>query len=239
MMKWILAVLVLVNIGVGLWISGYVPPPEAVEAPRATVHAEKMRLLTERGVALKPRPKPPEPILETEAGSATPLLACYRAGPFAELESVVQAGKRLEERQVAYMRREESRQAVTGYRVYLPPFPSRQAAEARRKELTRLGFKDHALIQDGGRYAISLGLYTIEANARDHLKQLAVKGIVAKLDPIQQRRTAYWLELTGADLFDVLQDFDWREPGVSLSEFTCPATVAPMPTDETPPADAP
>jgi hypothetical protein len=224
MIRWVFALLLLANVALALWIyghSGAGAPPD--EAPRPALHAERLKLLAEPGVKLVPRPKPPAPAAAAAPEPVATTRACYRAGPYAELEAAVAAGRRLEERGVPAMRRDETRPTVTGYRVYLPPFPSRAAAEARRAELTRLGFRDHALIQQDGRYAISLGLYSIEANASAHVKRLRAKGINPVLAPIQQARTAYWLELAGDNLFEVLAGFDWGGAGVGLSEYSCPA----------------
>lgn len=230
MLKWLFAALLILNVGVALWVYSYgdrsaVPEPE----PRIPVRAETMKLVTEAGVALKPRPRPPEPKPQLPSEAAPPLAACYRAGPFSELEQVLAAARQLEERGVPSMRREETRPTVTGYRVYLPPFPTRQAAEARRKELTRLGFRDHALIQEDGRYAVALGFYSVHANASKQLRRLEAKGVRARIEPVQQSRTAYWLELTGANLFETLKDFSWGTSGVSLSEYNCPAPAGDAP----------
>jgi hypothetical protein len=230
MLKWLLAALLILNVGVALWIYSYgdrsaVPAPE----PRVPVRADSMKLASEAGVALKARPRPPEPkpLLPTEP--TPPLAACYRAGPFSELEQVLAAARQLEERGVPSMRREETRPTVTGYRVYLPPFPTRQAAEAKRKELTRLGIRDHALIQEDGRYAVALGFYSVQANASKQQRRLEAKGVRAKLEPVQLSRTAYGLELTGSNLFDSLKDFSWGASGVSLSEYNCPVPAADLP----------
>src|SRR3989338_9862331 len=90
----------------------------------------------------------------------------------------------------------EGGELVSVSRVFLPPFPSKAAAERRRKELTNLGFKDHALIQeDKMRNAISLGLFSVEANARAHVKRIGSKGDQAKHEPRHKASTSYWLEI--------------------------------------------
>lgn len=226
MLKWLFAGLVILNVGVALWVYSYgggsaVPEPEA----RVPVRADSMKLTSESGVALKPRPKRPEPKPLPPAEPPVSLVACYRAGPFSELEQVLAAARQLEERGIGSMRREETRPTVTGYRVYLPPFPTRQAAETKRKELTRLGFRDHALILENGKYGVALGFYSVEANARKQMRRLESRGIHVKLEPVQQSRTAYWLELSGGNLFESLKDFSWGASGVGLSEYNCPAPL--------------
>jgi hypothetical protein len=227
MMKWIFAALLLVNVAVAMWLLWYTESPDdANEVARAPVNPERMQLLTEPGIKLKPRPKPPEPKPVAEEIAEPPARACFRAGPFDDLEQALLTGRRLEELKVSFMRREDSRDSVTGYRVYLPPFPSRAAAEAKRKELTRLGFRDHALVLEGGKYAISLGRFSIESNARSHLRNLANKGVKAQLQAIHKTHPVYSLELTGENLAETLKDFEWGASGVSLSEYTCPAPEA-------------
>ncbi len=226
MLKWLFAALLILNVGLALWIYSYGGGPAVPEQePRVAVNAEAMKLATEKGVSLKARPKPPPPKPQPAAEPPVPVAACYRAGPFAELEQALAAARQLDERGIGSMRREETRPTVTGYRVYLPPFPTRQAAEARRRELTRFGFRDHALILEDGKYGVALGFYSVQANARKQMRRLEAKGVRARLEPVQQSRTAYWLELSGGNLFESLKDFSWGASGVSLSEYNCPAPV--------------
>lgn len=228
MIKWVFAALVLANVGAAMWLRWYTEPPVNEDVARPAFNADKLKLLGESGVRPKARPQPVEP-----APDAAPVSACYRAGPYGELDAAVAAGKRLEDRGVASMRREETQRAISGYRVFLPPFPSKQAAEAKRRELNRLGFTDNALVQEGGRFGISLGLFAIEVNATNHLRRLNARGVRARLEPVQHARAAYWLELSGANLFETLKDFDWSAPGVALAEYPCapPAVEAPIAPD--------
>jgi hypothetical protein len=237
MIKWIFAGLLVANVAVALWFFGATEGEGAPETTaRTEVNPQKMKLVGEPGVKLKLRPKPAEVAVDAAQTEAAPRV-CFRAGPFDELDQALTAGRKLEEKQITFMRREDSRQSVTGYRVYLPPFASRQAAEAKRKELFKLGFRDNALLLQDGRYAISLGLYSVETNARNHVKNLAAKGIKAKLDPIQKMHPIFWLELSGDGLADVLKEFEWGVSSVTLAEYPCPAPEAPAPTEAAPKAE--
>jgi hypothetical protein len=221
MIRWFFAALVLANVGAWMWTSWYMEPGPVGEIARPAVHPEQMKLIGEPGVRLKPRPAPveaPKPEAQVQAPRT-----CYRAGPYADLQTAVAVGKRLDERGVASMRREETSRTVTGYRVFLPPFPSKQAAEAKRRQLVRLGFTDNALVQEQGRYGIALGVFSVEANAVERHRSLIARGIKAKLEPIQHAHAAYWLELTGENLFDALKDFSWGTPGVAFAEYPCAA----------------
>jgi hypothetical protein len=221
MLKWVFAAFVLANVGAAMWLRWYMEPPVNSDVARPAFNADKLKLLGEPGAKPRARPKPAEPA--PEAVSTEPAPACYRAGPYAELDAAVAAGKRLEERGISSMRREETSRAISGYRVFLPPFSSKQAAEARRRELVRMGFTDNALVQEGGRFGISLGLFSIEVNATNHMKRLSAKGVRARMEPVQHARAAYWLELSGENLFETLKDFDWSAVGVALAEYPCAA----------------
>ncbi|OGI42455.1 MAG: hypothetical protein A2V92_00130 [Candidatus Muproteobacteria bacterium RBG_16_65_31] len=231
-MKWFFAALVLANIGLWMWAQWYknADMDESL-APRPPIAADRMRLLSEPGV--RPRPRPPRP----------PAAAlCHRIGPFAAAQSAGVASARLAESQIGSDLREERRELVSGYRVFLPPFPSKAAAERRRQELTHLGFKDHALIQeDKMRNAISLGLFSVEANARAHVKRLVAKGVKAKLEPTYKASTSYWLEIKPGDFApEKLRQQNWGQAGIEVRETACPAPplpdAPPAPADK---ADAP
>jgi len=199
-MKFVFAILILVNLGLWMWASWYRDLPESEGPPaRTPVAAEKMRLLSEPGISLKrratnrsvtkksgPPPLGPETITQGR---------CYRIGPFSESALAERAGTRLTAMQYAFTQSREEQKLVGSYRVFLPAFPSKQAAERKRRELTRLGFRDHALIQEEGKYAISLGVYSIEGNARKHLQKLLAKGIKARAAPLTHAKEVYWLEL--------------------------------------------
>jgi hypothetical protein len=232
-MKWVAATLALLSLGLWMWILWYADTPMEDAAPpaRAEVAPNKMRLLTEPGVRLVPR-APPPPAAPAPDGSATATepaaLVCYRLGPFASGEAAEQAMARLGGIKIAAVRQQEERRTVTGYRVYLPSFPSRQSAEEKRRELTRLGFKDHAVIsEEGMQNALSLGVYSIEINAQRHLVRLAAKGVKARLQPLYQVRVVYWLEIRPAgNEVEALKKLEWGSPEIGLLAESCPPVPA-------------
>jgi len=162
---------------------------------------------------------------------------CYRIGPFHELARAEQAGTTLTTLRLTFERRGEEQKTVSGYRVFLPSFPSKVAAARKRRELTRLGFRDHALIQGpAGRYAISLGVYSVERNAQNHLRRLAAKGVRARLEQLTQTQTIYWLELRhlpgntagGAVSLETLKQQDWGVKPIQFIESTCGSLRVPV-----------
>jgi hypothetical protein len=223
--KWLFALLVLANVGLWLWMTGFRPGDGAtVEGPRPAIQPEKLRLLTEPGVQVQERAAdasaPPAPA-DTGAG-------CYRLGPFADEAEVERAAAILKQIPLAYERQRGEQAVVTGYRVYLPPSRSREAAEEKRRELTRLGFKDHSVIQEKDlRNAISLGQFAVEANAQKRLRALAAKKIEAKMQPLTQTRSVWWLALGPAenlaDILPRLRETDWGGPEAKVEETPCQA----------------
>ncbi len=195
-MRFVFALLVLANVGLYMWATWYKDPLPIATPVRPEIAPQKMRLLSEPGVKLTTRkagPPPPAPVQVVDGHS------CFAVGPFARKDAAQAAVSQLQSWQIAAVLRSEQEQLTAAYRVYLPPFPSRQDAERKRRELTRLGFTDHAVIHEEGLdNAISLGLFAVEANARLRMRQLQVKGVTALVETLPATRDLYWLDFGGA-----------------------------------------
>lgn len=65
------------------------------------------------------------------------------------------------------------------YWVYIPPLANKQEAEKKAGELKRLSVPEYFIVQDAGpqRLAISLGIFSTEAAARERLDALRAKGV--------------------------------------------------------------
>jgi hypothetical protein len=243
MRRWIFALLLLANIGLFLWGVQYIEPERVTPAQTPQeIHPERMPLVAEvppGKLAARPKPPPPPPPPPPPVTEGGPI--CHRLGPVVDGAHATALERTLGAQGLAFTKREEAAREVTVYRVYLPPLRSRAEAERWRRELTQLGFRDHALIQDEGlENAVSLGLFTIETNARNHLKRLADKGVKAELQALQQMRSVYWFELAPAGSTPAfvarLQAMLEGVAGAHVDEIPCPAPVLPeLPTIQ--PAD--
>jgi len=236
-LKWLFGALVLVNLGLWMWASWYREPAfQQNRAVRPPIAAEKMRLLSESGVKLQSRKTPLPAHAELPANAPQ---VCFRIGPFPDADIATKAETSLTKLQLLFSRRSEETKTVSGYQVYLPPLPSKAAAERKRKQLTRLGFKDHAVIQEGVlRNAISLGLFSVETNANIRVQKLAAKGIRAKVQALYQTQTLYWLDITAAvpaATAAKVKEIDWGKD-IQAQETACPAGVK---TPENHPDNAP
>lgn len=236
-MKWVVAGLVLANLALLMWGVWFYEPLAEIEGPRPPIDvaADKIKLLSEPGARLVVRApearaqRPPEATDETQT-------RCYQLGPFPTLEKARAAGARLGTWGLAYERVAEFESLGLAYRVVVPPLPSKEAAERRRREIAALGFTDNALIQgeEGMDNAISFGIFTIEQNARARAQQLARKGIKAVIQPVPNVHPVYWLALAGmsrdGEIGGVpLERFaaeDWGAPDVALRSTACHAEVS-------------
>ena len=121
--KTIFALLVLANVGLVLWAPVF---GRTARRPRAASGAAP-------GQDASGRVSPVSNCRRAIPGRLLPAKAeaggCYRIGPFTESAQADKASAVLKEIPLAYERRAEEQTVVTGYRVYLPPLPTREAAE--------------------------------------------------------------------------------------------------------------
>lgn len=221
-LKWIFATLVLANLGLWMWANWYKETPVEENRPAsAPVFPEKLRLLNEPDMKQTPRKASPFAKAGLRTGAGT---VCFRIGPFPDADSVTRTESRLIELELTYSRRQEETRTITGYLVYLPPLSSLEAADRKRRELTRLGFKDHALMQEEGmQNAISLGVFTVEANAESRIRELASRNVPARMQPFELSRKRFWLDAAvnfPSDTLEKLGQINWDVP---VQEIACPA----------------
>ncbi len=142
------------------------PAPVQVPAP-VPVQAEPV-------VPPEPVPveKPPEQKIVKEANSCL-LWSDLVLGDADRLERLI-AGK--------FSTLKLKRRSTPGsgtYWVFIPPFASKQEADARAAELRELGAPEFFILQDAGpnRLAISLGVFSTPEAANERLETLRAKGI--------------------------------------------------------------
>jgi hypothetical protein len=105
-----------------------------------------------------------------------------RAAVLAALEPL-QLGRQMTQRRL---------ESTSAFWVYLPPFPSKPAAEKRIGELRALGLKDFFVLNDGAfRNAVSLGVFKTEDAANKFVDSLRNQGVTnarsgARAQTIQQ-----------------------------------------------------
>ena len=140
LLRALIVLLVVVNLGVAAWWATRAPPP-APAAPATPAGVPRLQLLREA-------PRPARPAPAPEATPATPT-QCFRFGPFATPAALRRAYARVLPQVIRADSREETSGAASGWRVYMPPLPSRAEAQAVVDRLTAAGIDDLMLVPDG------------------------------------------------------------------------------------------
>jgi len=234
-MKWVFSALLLVNIGLFMWATWYKDVSgEPVKKPRPPVNAEIMLPLSTPGLQLKPRPAGGDrlellPAAEREALGSDKF--CYVVGPFESRDAALKAASVLEELKLGFNTRSAEDKSESSYWVFLPPLATRKDAQAKVKELAKLGFKEHFITQEAGRdNAISLGVFAQRENADSLLRELKSKDIDAKLETRYRLRLLYWLNLHAADLteeqVEYLAQHDWGPAEIRVRQASCEGNLA-------------
>jgi hypothetical protein len=208
--KWLVAVLLFLNIAVFMWGSWYksVPPGVVVKA-RPPVNADTIR--------------PLRPLAALQDGRL-----CVSVGPFASEDQASTALTTAERLGVSNASPEHRVETATSYRVYLPSLPSRKLAERKRAQLTELGFKEHYIIDEPDREnAVSLGVFAVEKNAAALVRALAEKGVSARQEALTNAQTTYWLkgEIHRKQLSRLRQQ-GWSDARARLSWEACSQDAA-------------
>ncbi len=127
---------------------------------------EKIRLLTPQQVAaLGPAKASQLANVCLEWGAFTD---AEKAGALAALEPL-QLGRQMSQRRI---------DSTSAFWVFIPPLPSKAAAERRVAELKAEGLKDFFILNDGAqKNAISLGIFKTEDAANKFLDALREKGV--------------------------------------------------------------
>ena len=116
---------------------------------------------------------------ETPAPSAV----CARAGGFEGRRVVAEAALWLQSRgaEVLEVRRDEGEGSSGPWRVYLPPFASREEAQAKLREIRSRGVRDIAVIRDGElANGVSFGVYRETANVQRRVAALERLGYAVR-----------------------------------------------------------
>ena len=108
------------------------------------------------------------------------------------------------------------------YWVYLPPLPSRQAANEKMAELQDLGIHDISVVHNGQwQNAISMGLYSNQATAKARVESMQNKDIVALIEARGKSARVFTLSNLTADEHNALRNMQTEFGGPSLKKLIC------------------
>ncbi len=226
-MKWVILGLVLTNVAFFGWrlsqdqelvvADAAAPPPAgAAMVNRLLLVSEvesgvlrRRRKLPSEPPASPPQPQPPEQLAGTheETASVSPaeVLAlppaadreCYTIGPLENEDDISALGAWFSAQGSQATLRSDERREVTSTWVFLPPLESREAANARVREMQAANIDDIYVIPRGDMAnAISLGLYSQNDTLRRRVLQLEDRGFTPSVLPRYRTATASWFDVT-------------------------------------------
>lgn len=227
MVKTLVAILILANVGIYLWATG-VEPPEPALAPPPPVNLGAMRLVQEAA----PPTRPVETTAAATPGTAgTPAVAarpCLRLGPFLHAAEAEALAKELGKMKLPYRQNAQNERQIRRWRVYLGPYPDANALESRRAELKKLGITDQYTKRESeNREILSLGLFSQSAIADRYVQELRNKGVHPLIRPEDfPLGNVIWLDLTdpeaNARTGEALRALRFPDARTAMREAPCP-----------------
>lgn len=204
----LIVLLIAINLGVAMWWL-LRPDPAAPATADTPPGVPRLQLLSEAKPLAAPAasaPAPPAATAQTPTAtqaSSEPAPAasspnqCFSLGPFADASTLRTAESRLRSRVVRLRSREATPVAARAYSVVLPPFASRELAQAAADKIKAAGFDDFMLINSGDdANGIALGRYGSQETAQRRQATLREAGFDAQIRPVGAPAAApAWLDI--------------------------------------------
>lgn len=202
--------LLMLNLGVAAWWLGGAGVRATRAAPVIDDSLPGLRLVNE-SIAAKPVDAPADLAARPAVPAATasdaaekpmapviPVAAtalCLSFGPFDDAAARDAARPRLQALAQELVARDAQAKSGRGWRVYMPPLASREAAQELVEKMKATGIKDWYIIANGSEAnSIALGRYGGEDSARRRQVQLAAKGFTARAESLGDTPPQFWLD---------------------------------------------
>lgn len=227
------AVLLAANILLAVWLLLSQPEPAApgraaTAVPGASSLALVAEVPAEQRAALEKRQASPA-IEPTTVPATVPVptagLVCVTLGPFGSNDAAIKAAGLLRASGVVIEVREEPGQLRSGYWVHLPPFPTREAAEAVASALVEKGAGDLFIVAAAEqRHAISLGLFSAAERADQRAAEIGKLGYRPRIAERFRDGAVFYLEYREpADVtVDVGPALEGADPEARRTAVACP-----------------
>ena len=188
LLRAMIVLLVAINLGVAAWWVLRTPTP-AIAPVELPIGAARLQLLHEA-----PQPaRAPEPAIAVQ---------CHSFGPFTTPAALQQARAQLEAQGLRL--RVRAQPAAESWRVYLPPLPSAQEAQAVAQQLAAVGIQDVVVETEGdARHGVALGRYRSRDLAQRRQAALRAAGFAAQL--AADDAGPWWLDVAASRAFDAVQ----------------------------------
>lgn len=200
-MKYLLGLLIIVNLAFYFWISRQ-PVHPVLPAPVVISGVARLSLLSEQEVVLNPRAASSDNDKRGQAAgvSSDPVVSfievsCYSLGPFSGAGGAGEAANTLKSLGLVTSIKEETRRELSGYWIYLPPFPSRKDAIQVTTMLKERGVKDFLIVPSGSKKnAISLGFFRNRESAEQHRAHVQALGLFPQFNEKYIENNGFWLD---------------------------------------------
>jgi cell division septation protein DedD len=201
-------------------------PPAVVEGAPAIPDIELSAAATS-GTVEAAVPADTAEQVEQTAPAPEPALNCSTIGPFKDFNQAKTVIQRLKGLGAQVSRRDKTEQELFGYRVFLPPYASREKAQAATKELARNGIYDYFIITDQDQQnGISLGVFRKKDGAQRRMAQVSRFDFKPQMEVRYRDAPIYWLDYEQKG--ELVTDQIWREisentPGLQRLPRDCGA----------------
>lgn len=148
---------------------------------------------------------------------------CSRIGPFDDSAAAQGVRAYLVDRGGKVEVSEETNNIRVGFWVMVPPQRDRVSARVLSEKLKAKGIKDFWIIPKGEyQHAVSLGVFSQQANASAFAKRVAEKGFAVNTVEKFKERTAVWLRYQGATFIPPMEIRSRAPDGVQAEHQDCP-----------------
>jgi cell division protein FtsN len=191
MMRALIVLLVILNVGVAAWWLGR-NEPVAAPAPATPIGVATLELLA------PPAATAPAAVAAVPVTTELPASAvCFRTGPYVDRGAAERSAIPLGARALKARARELPAAGASGYRVLLPPSSNREQAQALAQRVGAAGFSDYLVVNDGDEAnSVALGRYRSRDAALRRQDQLIAAGFDAQLRASGRGvASQFWLEV--------------------------------------------
>ncbi len=223
-MKWLVWLLLLVNLGLLAYFNLDRILPSTPLAKTAEINPEKIEVLSQKEIEALPKKLPRATALAAEATIATPANTCFEWGVFSAT-GLVGAQYAVNKLALEATVKQQTYQEAKRFWVYKPPVKSAAEAQKNALELQALGVDELFVIQEARwRNAISFGVFEDEQLANKLLSELkakGVKGVVKALRNQGKGHSSLLFSNLGANQIAELNQLKSEFPEASLKEVAC------------------
>jgi len=190
-MKWLIYLLLLANLGFGLWHYRSQALNDSEVQNRNDNDNLRLVLLREY-LAQQDKPPTVEPSVDALSGVNK---SCYTLGPFKAVNDANSVRSMLKKAKIGAKRRVRKDKTRKGFWVLLPPAATHAAARKNVEKLKDKGIKDYFLVANGDQTnAVSLGVFAQSDTAQSRYQEIKDLGFNPKISSVELPMREYWLD---------------------------------------------